>query len=225
MIQLAVTKNKGLNLYELVTGLGLSTGNYPYSPSDCFSFHGVSAEREKIFRENKVASLTKLIKTIIPPDKPISGKYLTPDKIVSEVKLNPKYNFVSAVKYAPDIVESGIEKFIAFYLVRDLDEAKGFPLLVEMREVILAAKTHQQITIRGCYRGPNAEASFESSMALLRAQDKRIITNRSCLRMYEYFMNRAFIDGDEDALLLLKELVKDNQKLLPAPDKKAKEVM
>ncbi len=69
-----IVQNNGLDLYELVLGLGLSVGNYPYTPSDCFSYQGVSKEVEKTFRENKVASLTKLLKDVIPPDEHVSGK-------------------------------------------------------------------------------------------------------------------------------------------------------
>jgi hypothetical protein len=222
MIQLV--QSKGLSLYELVLGLGLSVGIYPYNPSDCFSYHGVDKETEKIFRENKVASLTKLIKSVIPPDKILSGKYPTADELVYEVKSISKkgknqYNDTAAVKYAPNIVESGIEKLIGFYIVRDLDETMAFSQLVEMREVILAVKNHQQVTIKACYKGPNAEASFESSMALLRAQGKRIITDRFCLLMFEYLSNKLYIGKDKNAGKLLEELANDNQKLLPPSDK------
>ncbi len=221
MIQLV--QNKGLDLYELVSDLGLLVGNYPYTPSDCFSYQGVSKEVEKIFRDTKVGSLTTLIKGIIPHDKPISGKYSNPADLIHEIKINHtskginKYNNTAAVKYAPTIVESGINKFIGFYLVCKMDEAKEFPPLMEMREVILAARIHQQVTIRGCYKGPNAEASFESSMALLRANNKRIITDRSCLLMQEYFLKKYFIEKDEEAGKLLEEITRDNQKLLPPP--------
>lgn len=213
MIQLV--HNKGLDLYELVLGLGLSMGNYPYTPSDCFSYQGVGKEEEKIFREHKVSSLITLLKEVIPHDKPISGKYSTAAELVSRVKSNLKYPTRAAVKYAPGIVESGIDKLIGFYLVRDLDEVRDFPLLMEMRAVILAAKTHQQVTIRGSYKGPSAQESFNASIALLRACGVRMFTNEFCILMQEYLLKKRYLENDKDADLLLEQLAKDNQKLLP----------
>jgi len=214
MIQLV--QNKGLDLYELVLDLGISPGNYPYTPSDCFSYQGVGEKEERIFREHKVASLITLLKEVIPHDKPISGKYSNAGELVNRVKTNSKYSSRAAVKYAPAIVESGIDKLIGFYLVRELDEVKDFPPLTEMRGVILAAKTHQQITIRGAHKGPYAQEAFNSSIAILRSFRVRMFTNEFCILMQEYLLKKRYLENDKDADFLLEQLAKDNQKLLPA---------
>ncbi len=132
------------------------------------------------------------------------------------VKTNQKYTTRAAVKYAPDIVESGIEKLIGFYLVRDLDEVKDYPPLMEMRAVIIAAKTHQQVTIRGSYKGPNAQEAFESSVALLRASGVKIITHEFYTLLQDYLIARRYFENDKRVDVLLEQLAKDNQKFLPA---------
>ncbi len=215
---------KKLNLYELILNLGLSIDNYPYYPSDCFSYTGVSEEREKKFREHKLGSLSSLIfgkHGVIKEDEILSGKYSSSDELLAHIKSDKRFPKREAVLFAPEIVETGIKKLIGFCLVKGLREIGSFPVLVEMQTIILACKIRSQVSIRGAHKGGDVQKVLEADAALFKAMKMKLITHDLYIETFELLSEMILLDGvkngSERAKNILKRLCQDNQKLLPAP--------
>jgi len=219
-IEIATSK---LNLFELVLSLGLSADNYPYLPSDCFSYTGISSEREKEFREHKVASLSTLIigkYGIIKPDEILSSRYSSSDELLAYIKSDKRFPDREAVRYAPEIVETGMKKLIGFCIIKCLKEVEDFPVLMGMREVILACKTRNQVSIRGACKGGDVQKAAEADAVLFKALKIKLITHDLYIEVFELLSEMVLLDhavnGSERAKNILKRLCQDNQKLLPA---------
>lgn len=206
--------HKRLNIYELVSQMGLTIGNHPHLFSDCFDFTGIKSETIKKFK-GTLSGLSKVLNSLIPNQ--IDSKFTHPYELITRIENQEKFGLNPTIIKYRDIINKNLIRIIGFLIVKNHKECEEYPQLMKIREVIQAAQNTVREGCIGANKGPRAEETKDVVTQSISAQNCDIISKDVTKIIKGYLEIQMYEKNDPDAFKIMQLMYFEKKKLLPIP--------